>query len=180
MDLRPALCQQYHAALYMLRDCVQQCSDRLWTEGEYPDQFWRSAFHVTFFTQYYLSQTQQEYTPWPGRPAGFLEGMWAATDFENRGELPKDQPYLSKQQMIDFIDFVDSIVDSTIERMDLDAPDSGFDWYPEFPKLPHVLMNLGHVYYHVGQLVQLLLEEGIDVDWNAHVRLEDYGQQTSL
>jgi hypothetical protein len=79
-----------------------------------------------------------------------------------------------------YIDSVESLIDPAMSRLDLAAAESGFEGYPEFPKLPHVLMTLGHVYYHVVQLVQLLLEEGIDVDWNAHVRLEDYGQRTSL
>ena len=46
MELRTALKEQYHAGLTMLRQCVEQCPDDLWTSGAHPRPFWRIAFHA--------------------------------------------------------------------------------------------------------------------------------------
>ncbi|MFN7172610.1 MAG: hypothetical protein ACK4P3_07495 [Fimbriimonadaceae bacterium] len=92
--------------------------------------------------------------------------MWADPAHVEPYELPQDTPILSKEQVMHYIDYVESLIDPAMSRLDLAAAESGFEWYPEFPKLPHVLMTLGHVYYHVGQLEQTLSEGGIEIKWN--------------
>ncbi len=49
--------------------------------------------------------------------------------------------------------------------MDLDSDSTGFSWYPNMTKLSHELMNLRHIQGHVGQLSELLMARGIDVNW---------------
>ena len=68
--LKLALKEQYHAALAMLADCVEKCTDDLWTtpsrkdvDPDHPNRFcvrsfWRIAFHGIFFTHLYLAQNE--------------------------------------------------------------------------------------------------------------------------
>ena len=48
--------------------------------------------------------------------------------------------------------------------MDLEAKTCGFSWY-KVPKLEHQIVNIRHLGGHVGQLSELLMANGILVDW---------------
>ena len=56
-------------------------------------------------------------------------------------------------------------LDRWIDALDLDTLESGFDWYPNMPKLDHMMLNIRHLQGHVGQLSELLMAHGIDTDW---------------
>jgi hypothetical protein len=66
--------------------------------------------------------------------------------------------------MLEFVAFVDSLVDNQIETLDLDSQESGFSWYT-MPKLDHMLVNLRHIQEHTGQLRDRLFEAGFDLRW---------------
>ena len=150
MDLREALKEQYHAGLAMLAECVEKCPEDLWLAGEHPRTFWRIAFHATFFTHLYLGQNEAAFQPWPGQRA-------------NR--LPEGDDFYQRNEILDYIGFVDELIDPTVDRLDLDADETGFSWYRNMSKLSHELMNLRHTQGHVGQLSELLMAKGIDTDW---------------
>ncbi len=38
-------------------------------------------------------------------------------------------------------------------------------WYPNCTKLEHQFLNLRHLGIHVGQLQELLMGAGVDVNW---------------
>jgi hypothetical protein len=163
--LRNALAEQYHAGLAMLRECIDKCPDNLWTSGEYPRYFWRIALHTAFFTQIYLGQDEAAYQPWPERPRGLHEEMWQNYGAFEPYELPDGAEPLTRAEVIAYIDFLDGMVAPTVEGLDLESPESGFRWYANFGKLSHQLMNLRHIQGHVGQLSELLMARGIDIDW---------------
>ena len=68
---------------------------------------------------------------------------------------------------MEYLRFVDELVDPTTDQLDLDSDESGFSWYEDISKLSHELMNLRHVQGHVGQLSELLMARGIDTYWVA-------------
>lgn len=165
MDFRQALKEQYHAGLAMLADCVNNCPADLWLQGAFPRSFWRIAFHAAYFTNLYLSQDEETFQPWPGRRPGYFEGMWRKPWDLEPYELPEDAEALSPQELLQYIAYVDSIIDPTVDSLDLDREDTGFHWYKGMTKLSHEMMNLRHLQGHVGQLSELLMARGIDSSW---------------
>ncbi len=174
MDVRAALKEQYHAGLAMLAECVEKCPDDLWTSPSRRDDdgdrfcirsFWRIAFHTVYFTHLYLGQNEDAFQPWPGRRKGYYEGMWQKPWDIEPYEFPENAEPSSKQELLDYIAFVDGILDPTIDGLGLDSAESGIRWYKDFPKLSHELLTLRHLQGHVGQLSELLMARGIDTDW---------------
>lgn len=162
MDVKHALKEQYHAALATLANCVERCPENLWTSGTHPRTFWRIALHAAFFTHLYLGQNESAFQPWISCPAGY-EAMWRDQPYD----LPEAIEPLSRQKTLDYIAYVDGLINPTIDTLDLDSPESGFPWYKNISKLSHEIMNLRHIQGHIGQLSELLMAHEIDTDWIA-------------
>lgn len=165
MELRQALREQYHAGLAMLAECVEKCPEGMWLEGKHPRAFWRIAFHAAFFTHLYLGQDLEAFQPWPGRREGIHHRLWEHPEEVEPYELPEGAEVYPGRELLEYIRFVDSLIDSTVDQLDLDAEETGFCWYPNMSKLSHQLMSLRHLQGHVGQLSELLMARGIDTDW---------------
>jgi hypothetical protein len=165
MSLQQALKEQLHAGLAMLAECVQKCPDALWTQGEPTRTFGRIAFHAAFFTQWYMGPGEDVFQPWPGRREGGDYGLWERPQDVEPYELPADAEIYRPDEMLGYIRFVDSLVDATVDGLDLDARETGFSQYEGMSKLSHQLMNLRHIQGHVGQLSELLMAQGIDTEW---------------
>src|SRR2546423_13716325 len=119
MDLRRDLKEQSHAGLAMLAECVEKCPDDLWTSGTHPRAFWRIALHAAFFTQLYLGQNEAAFQPWPGTRGDSRE-LWKL--------VMDDEPY-QRNEVLEYIAFIDALTDPTIDSLDLDAAETGFCWY---------------------------------------------------
>jgi hypothetical protein len=167
MELRQALKEQYHAGLAMLAECVEKCPEAIWLAGEHPRTFWRIAFHAAFFTHLYLGQNEAAFQPWPGRREGIHHRLWEDPAYVEPYELPEQVESYRRSEILDYIRFVDALVDPTVDGLNLDADETGFSWYPNMSKLSHELMNLRHLQGHIGQLSELLMARGIDTDWVA-------------
>jgi len=165
MELRQALKEQYHAGLAMLAECVEKCPEGMWLEGEHPRTFWRIAFHAAFFTHLYLGQDEAAFQPWPGRIEGIHHRLWHEPEDLAPYGLPEGAEIYRMGEILDYIRFVDELVDGVVDQLNLDSDETGFSWYPNMSKLSHQLMNLRHTQGHVGQLSELLMARGIDTDW---------------
>ena len=172
MELRQALKEQYHAGLAMLAECVEKCPESMWLEGEHPRPFWRIAWHAAYFTHNYLVQDEAAFNDsvasWPPAVRSVLGvcDTQKAIDVEPY-ELPEGAAPLTPRELLDYIAHVRSLVDATVDGLDLESPETGFSWYPRMSKLSHELMNLRHIQGHVGQLSERLMARGIDTDWIA-------------
>lgn len=155
MDVRQALKNQYHAGFSMLRQSIERCPDDLWTSGEHPRNFWRLAYHAIFYTHLYLGQSEADFEKW-SKNRSECSDLW--------GEVPVEEPY-SAAELLEYLDYVDSMVDQVVDALDLDSQDTGFDWYKNMTKLDHQMMSLRHLQGHVGQLSELLMARGVDIDW---------------
>jgi hypothetical protein len=164
MSVRHALKEQYHAGLAMLAECVEKCPDDLWTMGPQRRTFWRIAFHAAFYAHLYLGQDEASYEKWEGRREG-CEELWNQPWSVEPFELPTDVEPWWRAETLAYIAFIDSLVDRTVDSLDLDRPDTGFPWYKNMTKLSHELMSVRHIQGHVGQLSELLMARGIDTDW---------------
>lgn len=177
--VRHALKEQFHAAIAMLFDCVEICPDGLWTSPnpEIDDEdriiyrpYWRIAFHGIYFTHLYMGQSVKDFQPWPNRRKNYFEELWHEPWELEPFELPKDVEPLTKAEMLDYIAYVDGLIDPTFDKMDLEASDSGVPWYPSVTKLSHELLTLRHLQGHIGQLSELLLARDLDPNWISRVR----------
>jgi hypothetical protein len=162
MDLRQALKEQYHAGLAMLADCVERCPDEVWVSGTYPRTYWRIAWHTVFFTHLYLGQNEDAYRPWTSHGK-----VWENLIEVEPYELPPNVETRERKEMLEYIAFVDGLIDPTVDALNLDATETGFSWYKNMTKLSHQLMNLRHIQGHVGQLSEILMAHGVDTDWVA-------------
>ncbi|MEQ1822320.1 MAG: hypothetical protein ABL949_07415 [Fimbriimonadaceae bacterium] len=162
----------------MLVDCVEQCPDDLWASPnprcDDGDRiifraFWRIAFHTTFFTHLYLGQNEAAFQPAPAhlavRQRDDLDAMWQAPWDIEPYELPEFAGPSSKQDILDYIAFIKTLIDTTVDSLDLESNESGFSWYKNISKLSHQLLNLRHIQGHVGQLSELLFARNIDTGW---------------
>jgi hypothetical protein len=172
MDLRQALKEQYHGGLAMLAECVEKCPEDMWQAGAPPRAFWRIAWHAAYFTHNYLVQDEDAFNAsvagWPPavRTALGVSETQKAIDVEPYG-VPEGSTPLARRDLQDYLAFLRSLIDTTVDGLDLENPRTGFSWYPGMSKLSHELMNLRHLQGHVGQLSELLMARGIDIDWVA-------------
>ncbi len=165
MDIGKAIKGQYHAGLRMLTECVEKCPEDMWLSGTYPRYFWRIALHGAFFTQLYLGQSEEDFKPWPSRCPGVHTEMWNSAAYMEPYELPSGAEVFTRNEMLDYISYIRSIVDTTVDGLDMETQYSGFTWYGNVGKLSHELMNISHLHYHVGQLSERLMANGVEIGW---------------
>lgn len=149
----------------MLDQGVQLCPPDLWIAGEYPRYTWRVVWHAALFTQVYMVQNYEEYKPWPGGTNPAHADIWNNPAYFEPYELPDGLPVLEQAEALAYIRWIYDSIEPTINSLDIDSPDSGIEWYPGMTKISHELLNLRHLQGHVGQLSELLMARGIDIDW---------------
>jgi hypothetical protein len=164
MEIRVALKSQYHASLAMLRQVIGSCPDDLWTSEGFENRTWHVAYHALFYGHLYLMPDEESFTPWEKHREEhqYLGRLpWPPNDQPNLGE-----PY-SKGEMIEYCDYLDGLVDPTLDEVDLAAETCGFWWY-ELPKLDHEILSVRHIQHHAGQLAERLRSHaGVGIDWRA-------------
>lgn len=163
--VRVALKGQYHAVLAMLRETIDACPEELWLDETPHNAFWRIAHHALFFVHLYLLDRPEDFVPpeWHEADVQNPDGMVRPADTESA--LPVGpQPYL-KSQIVEYLEWCDSIVDQRVDEMDIGSPTSGFYWYP-ISKLEHQLVNIRHTAHHAAQLAdRVRAARGIGVKW---------------
>lgn len=161
--VRRALKGQYHAAMAMLKQTVEECPEDLWVASDDKQvAFWRVTYHTLFFTHLYLQPNYEAFRPWQHHRA----------HYECLGEIPYPpygqpkigEPY-TKSQMLEYWHVCNEMVDTAVDGLDLDAPECGFPWY-QIPKLDHQINNIRHTQHHAALLAgRLRLKLGTDVKW---------------
>ncbi|ARU40109.1 hypothetical protein CCB80_02725 [Armatimonadetes bacterium Uphvl-Ar1] len=159
MDVRTAIKKQHHAALTMLRECVEVCPDDIWVSGSHPRTFWRIAYHAAAYVHLYLFENLEAFEPWSKHrlDCTYLEGDAEVAEAYNRSE------------MIECLDLIESEFDRRIDGLDLDAEHCGFTWYPTVSRVELMVLSLRHLHGHIGQLSEILIANGIDTEWKGTV-----------
>ncbi len=166
MDLRLAFKEQFHAALTMFDQSVDRCPPDLWLGGTHPRRTWQIAWHAALCAHVYLCQNYESYVPWAGRQVTEgHENIWTEPGYYDPFELPEDASPIAQSDVLTYIRWIDGTVDENFDQMDLDSPESGFEWFPNMSKVSHELLNLRHLQGHVGQLSELLMARGLEIDW---------------
>ncbi|AIE86839.1 hypothetical protein [Fimbriimonas ginsengisoli] len=158
-EVRAALAGQYYAGFKMLRQCIEVCPDDLWNEAPWPRSFWRIAYHALFYAHFYMQPSHNNVNLWDKQDLEAV-ALWEDDD-ENRPR--KTEPY-TKEELLAYVDHIIGVTEETLAKVDLGSQDSGFPWYP-IPKIDHEMLSVRHLQGHVGQLSELLMMRGIDIDW---------------
>jgi hypothetical protein len=157
MNVQAALKNQYHAALKMLKQTVDQCPDSLWAiQGESP-AFWRVAYHTLFFTHLYLQPGVDAFRPWK-------HAHDKCQDLDPVPQSTIGEPY-TRVQILEYWQVCDAMVDAAVDGLDLEASECGFPWY-QLPKLDHQINNIRHIQHHAALLSgRLRAAVGADIRW---------------
>jgi hypothetical protein len=155
-----ALISQQLAALAMLRDCIERCPADVWISGRHPRTFWRIAYHALYFGHLYLHGDLDGFRPWE-KHVDSATDLWGtpppnAEQAKAYIEPPVIEPY-SQEDVLSYLDAVALQAAGLIQRADISAEECGIPWYPNFPKLDHLIMNIRHMQGHVGQLSEILM-----------------------
>jgi len=159
-DLYETLMKQYLAPLEMLKQSIDKCPESLWYSEDYTNRFWHIAYHVLFYTHFYLHPSEADFVPWAShRPnINFLGPLPPPHD------QPKIDPPYSKKEVLEYHKVCRSEVGARVKSLDFEAP-SGFDWVP-LNKLELQFYNIRHLQHHTGQLAARLRDvAGIGVSW---------------
>jgi hypothetical protein len=135
------LTAQYEGSLAMLNRCIEACPPEHW-EGKIAQGTFRwVAYHTLFFTDLYLSPSNELFE---------LRDLHSSGGDE-RG--PDATPGLSKDDTLAYMPLCrqkvyDSLAAETEESL---AGPSGFFWY-EITRGEMHLVNIRHIQHHTGQL----------------------------
>ena len=159
--LKEVLKSQYLAALKMLRGAIEACPDSVWDDPAYKNRFWRVAYHASFYTDLYLSRSEDEFRAWDKH----------IEEYQYLGSIPDDterevqvvEPY-DKNDVLDYLRQCRDGVSGRLEATDMDAA-SGFYWLP-FDKLELQIYNIRDIQHHAAQLIERVRQAtGDGIDW---------------
>jgi hypothetical protein len=161
MDVQSALKSQYHAAIKTLHQAIEKCPERMWDDpADGPARFWRVAYHTLFFAHFYLQQKQEDFRPW----ARHREEAQYIASLPRENRPPKPCEPFTRDDLLEYCNECDKMVDAGVDRLDLSAPQCGFPWY-QMPTLDHQILNIRHIQHHAGILGSRLRRSGIGVNW---------------
>lgn len=158
LKINDAIQSQYHAALSMLQQSIENCPESLWIDPEPVNSYWQVAFHVLFYTHLYLQPIEGAFMPWPK-----FQDQQHRLPGSSSGE-PEMGGALTQADMLEYLSFCRDEVNRLVDTLDL-AGESGFSWLP-FNKLELQFYNIRHIMQHTGELSGRLFEhEGIEINW---------------
>ena len=154
MRTRELLISQYWAALEMLKQAILQCPETLWLNTEYQNPTWHIAYHVLFYTHFYLGDSEESYIPWRKH----------RDEIVSLKDNVKEETPFTQQELLAYLNMCREMVETQLNAIDLEA-ESGFYWLP-FDKLELQLYNIRHIQQHTGELHERLGAQGdIEIDW---------------
>jgi hypothetical protein len=119
------------------------------------------AYHVLFYTHFYLAPSEAEFRPWQRQRPGY--NFLGAPPWSPGEKLVLGDPY-TKVELLEYCHLCLEEVKAQVPALDLEAA-SGFFWLP-LNKLELQLYNLRHLAHHTGQLAdRLRTGAGLGVPW---------------
>lgn len=151
-----ALERQHLAAFAMLRQAIENFEESEWEGGIFPRNPWRIAFHAALYAHLYLYENLDMFVPWD---KSRKECSWLD------GEDIEVMPAYSKQEILDYVDLIIGLVPGRMRSLDLTEAHCGFTWYPNVSRVELLILSLRHLHGHIGQLSEILISQGSDVEW---------------
>lgn len=163
--LRATLKSQYRAALAMLRESVELCSDDLWFSKEHENACWQLAYHALFFAHAYLQPVIAAFRPWQHHQSNVQHEDGIAGPADPNSSLPLLPTPYTKAEVLEYWNFCDQLVDAAVDALDLHSTESGFPRY-KIPKLEHQIVNIRHIEHHMAQIAdRLRFSANLGVRW---------------
>ncbi len=157
-----ATLNQFHASLYTLKTCIDQCPDDTWDAMVANLAFCQAVFHAVFYADCYLSHDTDEFLAQDfhrDHPDFFR----TYEEMEDRKqELLYDRPTI--------LLYVHHCNDKAAQFIAAETTDSlkapcGFYWLP-ICRAELYTYNTRHIQHHAAQLsLRLRLNAGIDIPW---------------
>lgn len=151
------LASQYKASLGMLRQALDKVSEEQWNSEDYNNPNWQIAYHVIWATKYYLGANPESYIPFENAIEG-AESLGGVQDWENPDEGITVAGFHTKEELISFIDSLESKIQSAIKALPFNH-NSGFEWYPN-TRLELHINNIRHIQHHTAQIIERLKTKG--------------------
>jgi hypothetical protein len=162
MNTQKICISQFHAALEMLNQCIQQCPESLWDDESDKNRFWHLTYHALFYTHLYLHPSGEEFVAWEKHRENY--NFMGTLPWPPHETVTVSEAY-TKQELLEFYEVCWAAVNEMIKKIDLTSETSGFDWIP-MGKLELQLYNLRHLQQHTGELMERLgTRAGIDIAW---------------
>jgi len=168
--LQNSILGQLDAAHITLQDCLRKSGPENWTFpiGRY--QLGRVVFHTLFYTDYYLSTSEEEFyaQPFHQQNSGIFQQYAEMKDVE-----PGPAP--DRSAVSEYLDFCrskarETVLSQTEQTFQLDhhAP-----WL-QLTRAEVYIYNARHVQHHAAQIqLRLRQEHQIDIPWVKAGRLEE-------
>ena len=162
MDVHAALKSQYHASLAMLKETIDQCPGMIFgpealsqsRSGESPTT--RSSSRTSISSPTFRR---------------FVRGSITAKNTSSSARCPfrriasRRSANLTRSRNTRLLATMRRMVDTVVDRLDLDAAECGFPWY-NCPKFDHQIINIRHLQHHAAMLSGRLRSAiGADIEW---------------
>jgi hypothetical protein len=146
--LNEVLWRQFGAGLDMLENAINMCPEEHWNTRL---NFWYTAYHCIFWTDYYLSTEPDKFVP----PENFT-----FSEFDPTGKMP-ERTY-TKAELISYLGHCRQKAHQLISEITPDKLNEPWiNEYKNYTLLEILLYNLRHIQHHSAQL-NLLLRQTID------------------
>jgi hypothetical protein len=135
----------------MICQAIEMCPESLWLAPEYPNRFWRVAYHALFYTHLYLQPGEAGFHPWAKHKPDYQNlgsRPWAP------GETPAIGTPYTKAEVLEYQEICCAEVEARVPTLDLGSA-SGFHWLP-FNIMELQFYNIRHLQHHTGQLADRL------------------------
>ncbi|MGV8121857.1 MAG: DinB family protein [Candidatus Xenobiia bacterium LiM19] len=149
--LNSIIWNQSGAAIDSLENAIAACPENLWSDRSQRPEFWYIAYHTLFFLDYYLSDSEEGFTP----PAPFT-----LDELDPAGIIP-ERPF-TKEELISYLIHGRRKCHTTIETLTDERAYQrcGFE-RKSFSVLELLLYSMRHVQHHAAQL-NLILRQKTD------------------
>ena len=152
--LNRILTSQFHAALLMLRECIEKCPEDHWDSLIARYTFWQVAYHTLCMVDCRLDLSDEAWQPHPlFHPAG-------------RADLEDEYPSrrFTRPELLAYFTFCQNKLTAAIPSETaaaLNAPAPGFP----FSRAELHLQSIRHIQHHTGQLSASLRRVGVETRW---------------
>jgi hypothetical protein len=149
--LKSIVWSQFGAAIAMLENAIVECPEGVWGDRARQPEFWYLAFHTLFWLDYYLAESEKDFTP----PAPFT-----LAELDPEGILP-DRVY-AKRELLHYLEHGREKCRRRIAAMTAEIAHRrcGFP-RRDMSELELLLYNCRHVQHHAAQL-NLILRQTTD------------------
>jgi hypothetical protein len=164
---KSALKNQYHSALAMLRESIEQCPEELWFSEKHVNACWQIAYHTLFFTHIYLQVNEAAFRPWRQHQGEVQHPDGYAGPADPGSSLPLIPKPYTRAQVLEYWNICDTMVDPCVEKLDLTAPADGFSWKKKIvPTAEFQITNVRHLQHGASLLAaRLRSETGTGIEW---------------